>query len=224
MKNLVLVCVLFGTILGQSQIVDRSPTPNTQYFPSGVFDKSVKSLNGFNYRWYSGTLSALQEPSLFALRDDKSTQVYRFLWLPSFHLPISVRLTVNTDGSGSIVTRSVDSHAGLLTKPASDTGKLIRDTTIVIDKAQTQAVLDKLQRAAFWSMPTEEEQQQPQASGPSAGGRTFVRLEADGSRWIVEGVRGGEYHVVDRWSPDDSSYSQLCKYLFQLGKVEATLY
>jgi hypothetical protein len=149
-------------------------------------------------------------------------QVYRFLWLPSFHRPISVRLTINADGSGSIVTRSVDSHAGLLTKPTSDTGKLIHDATSVIDEEQVKEVLAQLQRLMFWSMPTEEEQALPQSD--SAGRPVLRVVGTDGARWILEGVRGGEYHVADRWSPHDNTYSQLCKYLFRLGKVEATLY
>jgi len=171
----------------------------------------VKSLNGFNDKWYSGTLSALQEPSLFALRNDKSIEVYRFLWLPSFHRPISVRLTINLDGTGSIVTRSVDSHAGLLTKPASDTGKLVQDATTVIDRVEVGEILGWLQRLAFRSMPTEEEQAALQGSGSASGGRMVPVYHVDGSQWILEGLRGGEYHVVDRWcqtiipTPDSAS-------------------
>jgi hypothetical protein len=213
MRRLLLVCILLGRVAGQSQ--------DPRYFPSGTFDQSSQS---FMEKWYSGTLRSLEEPSLFALRNDQSHRVYRFLWLPSFHRPISVRLTINADGSGSIVTRSVDSHAGLVRKPASDTGKLIRDTTISIAKVQTQDVLERLQRTAFWSMPTEEGQQLPQPSGASSGGPAVPLPGLDGSRWILEGVDGGEYHVVDRWSPPDNSYSELCKYLFRLGQVEVTLY
>jgi hypothetical protein len=166
-------------------------------------------------------LSALEEPPLFGLRDNRSLQVYRFLWLPSFHRPISVRLTINADGSGSIVARSVDRHTGSLGKVPSDTGKLILDTTSDVDKAQVQDVLEQLQRLAFWAMPTEEAQA---ASITTDHGYTFESVGIDGSQWILEGVRGGEYHVVDRWSPKDNSYSQLCKLLLRLGNVEAALY
>jgi hypothetical protein len=71
---------------------------------------------------------------------------------------------------------------------------------------------------------TEEGQLLPRSSGTSSGGITVPVPGVDGSRWILEGVDGGEYHVVDRWSPPDNSYSQLCKYLFRLGRVEATFY
>ncbi len=199
-------CLAAGTVPAQSQCAEPPAVLSAQYFPSGVFDTSAPSTKG---NWYACTLGALNEPSLFALRNDKSIQVYRFLWLPSFHRPISVRLTVNADGTGSIVTRSVDSHAGLLTKPASDTGKVIRDETSVIDEDQVKEVLVRLQGFSFWSMPTEDEQ---------------AAFGEDGAQWILEGLRRGEYHVVDRWSPKDDSYSALCKYLLHLAKVETTLY
>ena len=225
MKTLIfLLCILSGALSGQSQKSgDSSPAPTPQYFPAGVFNTSTQSSKDFRDKWYSFTLRALHEPSLFALRNDQSLQVYRFLWLPSFHRPISIRLTINAYGSGSIVARSVDNHAGLLTKPASDTGELILDQTVAIDKIQAQDVLQRLQLLAFWSLPTEEEQQAPQSSGESDGPRLRV-VQVDGSQWILEGLREGEYHVVDRWSPQANSYSQLCKHLLQLGKVETTLY
>jgi hypothetical protein len=169
-------------------------------------------------------LSFLDEPPLFALRNNRSLQVYRFLWLPSFHRPISVRLTINADGSGSIVARSVDRHTGLLTKVPSDTEKLILDTTSAVDKAQVQDVLGQLQRLAFWAMPTEEDQAPPQTSETAHQSPTLRVVGLDGSQWILEGVRDGEYHVVDRWSPKENPYSQLCRYLLHLAKVEPALY
>ena len=27
-------------------------------------------------------------------------------------------------------------------------------------------------------------------------------VHLDGAQWILEGVRNGKYHVVDRWSPE----------------------
>jgi len=126
--------------------------------------------------------------------------------LPSFQLPISVRLTVNRDGSGSIVARSVDTHTGIIGKVPSDTGRHVVDKNIVVAKVDVDALLLELQAFSFWSMPTEERQ-----------------LGLDGSQWILEGVRRGEYHVVDRWSPQEGAYSDVCKHLIQLAGVETKL-
>lgn len=193
------IFVLVTTVAGQESTL-ASRSASARYFPAGSFDIDRGT-------WYSNTLRALHEPSIFALRDDKSLQVYRFLWLPAFHLPISVRLTVNGDGSGSIVARSVDTHTGLIGKIPSDTGKLILDKNVFVEKEKVEVVLRELQTLSFWSMPTEVRQ-----SG------------MDGSQWILEGLRQGEYHVVDRWSPQQGTYSDVCKHLIRLMGVETKLY
>ena len=42
----------------------------------------------------------------------------------------------------------------------------------------------------------------------------------DGSQWIIEGVRGGKYHVVDRWSPTSGAARELGNFLaFDLAKL-----
>lgn len=206
MKRLVLFGCMLSAILLPAQSRETKDA-SAQYFPANVFLDAAQA--GFRDKWYSSTLRALLEPSFFATKSDSSQQVYRFLWLPSFHRPISVRVTVNVDGGGSIVTRSVDSHAGLLTKPASDTGKLTLDAAIAVNKAQVQEMLEQLQRLDFWSLSAE---------------LGVDQLGEDGSHWILEGVRAGEYHVVDRWSPTDGPFSELCKYLLRLGRVETSLY
>ena len=43
----------------------------------------------------------------------------------------------------------------------------------------------------FWRMPTLP------LKGPPG---------LDGAQWIVEGRRGGDYHVVDRWTPREGVY------------------
>lgn len=220
-KTLVLVIFAAAAVLSsksqQSSVVSTSA--NSRYFPTGVFEQVYK--HSIRDKWYSNALRSLQEPSLFALRNDPSLQIYRFLRLSSFGHPISVRLTINADGSSSIVTRSVDNSPGFLTNPASVTGRLIMDTSTPVDKEQTEKVLEHLQRVAFWEMTTDEEEQ-PRRLGSRS--HTAPVLRHDGSQWILEGIRGGKYHVVDRWSPKQNPYSQICKYLLRLGKAEPTLY
>ena len=43
----------------------------------------------------------------------------------------------------------------------------------------------------------------------------------DGSTWIIEGIRDGEYHMVHRWSPD--AYKE-CAAVFALGSKFLDLY
>jgi hypothetical protein len=59
----------------------------------------------------------------------------------------------------------------------------------------------KLESAEFWTMPTQEQ---------DFGG--------DGSEWIIEGVKNGEYHVVARWTPKEGSpYQSLGKQFVELS-------
>ena len=226
MKTLVLffVCAAVGMVEAQSE--PPSPAvPSRDYFPAGVFDTNTANSSAM---WYGRTLAALEEPSLFAM-NEKTIQVYRFLWLPSFHRPISVRLTVNADGSGSVITKSVDKHMGLLlTKDTdeklADSGKLIIDTTTEASREQIQNLVEQLQSLGFWSLPTEEPDEKEPDSKVIPGAHMVRVPPVDGARWILEGLRNGEYHVTDRWSPKNNSYSQLCKYLLKLGQVEVDLY
>jgi hypothetical protein len=49
--------------------------------------------------------------------------------------------------------------------------------------------LAALDSANFWNTPT-----LPDADENA--------VELDGAQWIIEGIRNGKYHIVDRWSPE----------------------
>jgi hypothetical protein len=73
------------------------------------------------------------EPSLLDVsRQDSTVEIYRFLWLRSFHHPIAVRLSVRKDGSALLISKETDGKGGY--KP----GKLIRKTTALLPTEQTE--------------------------------------------------------------------------------------
>lgn len=80
-------------------------------------------------------------------------------------------------------------------------GKLIRTDKNSFEKGAWCHLVKLLNEANFWSMPSIED---------DAGG-------LDGSQWILEGVRGDRYHVVDRWTPREGQYRQACLYLLALS-------
>lgn len=41
----------------------------------------------------------------------------------------------------------------------------------------------------------------------------------DGAEWILEGVNGGRYHVVDRWTPGAGAYREACLYLLKISDL-----
>ncbi|HJZ66445.1 MAG TPA: hypothetical protein VKD70_19120 [Candidatus Acidoferrum sp.] len=64
-------------------------------------------------------------------------------------------------------------------------GRLTLNKTGWLTKNETGKFLAQLDVYKIWDEPALEE-----------------RNGLDGARWIFEGIKGGKYHVVDRWSPE----------------------
>jgi len=166
----VLVFLLFGaTSMAQSR-----------YFPPGSLDDSPRG-DQFLYEWYSKQLKALDEPSLWTLSKTQKEQSYRFLWLRTFHHPVSVRIDVNGDGTSRLTTKIASGAGGYAP------GHLVQNDTSALTKEQTDWFLGKIQENKFWELAPLDKS----------------RLGTDGAQWIIEGVKNGNYRIVDRWSPDD---------------------
>jgi hypothetical protein len=154
-----------------------------QFFPPGILGKGIRP-NEFIDRWYSKHLSALREPSLWETsQSDLTAEAYRFLYLRSFHHPISVRLVVAQDKTATLVSKETNGKGGY------EPGRLIRNRTIHMSQTQTEAFLTALNELSFWSLPPLLETE-----------GNFI--QTDGAQWILEGVKQGRYHLVDRLSPD----------------------
>lgn len=168
------------------------------YFPNLVF-ASDKEDNDFVVDWYSKHLRAMKEPSLWKLSErDRSATVYRFLWLPTFHRPVSVRLVQ----SGEAVTL----HAVLLSgRGGYEPGKIVVSRSAKIAGRPYEDFKRPLGNVKIWQMPTED-------PGPDG---------CDGDQLIFEVVGGGKYHIVDRWSPDgDDDYVKLCRHMLVMSGLD----
>jgi hypothetical protein len=159
------------------------------FFPEKALSDDSWS-DRFRAKWYSRQLEALEEPSLLELAKN-SYESYRFLWLRSFHHPVAVRFDMRADGIGVLTTKVASGAGGF--KP----GHLVENMSRPLTRAQTQAFLARLKKVGFWSLPSPVNDQ----TGP------------DGSEWIIEGVKEGKYHVVDRWSPNEGAVHELGLYL-----------
>jgi hypothetical protein len=86
------VVIAYGLVASQPASADEP------FFPDLVFDEN-KEDNDFTVDWYSKHLKVMKEPSLWRLSErDRSATVYRFLWLPTFHRPVSVRVVQRRGG------------------------------------------------------------------------------------------------------------------------------
>jgi hypothetical protein len=174
------------------------PDANPEYFPKGAFKDSSEtaSFQGFKERWYAKHLRSMREPSLSEASKDNSLVAYRFLWLRTFHSPIAIRLTIHVDGTGTLTGKMTNGKGGY------NAGNLTLNETHELTKAQVAEFLGLLQKAAFWSAPSED----------GAGGN-------DGAQWVLEGVENSRYHIVDRWSPEKSDFERLCFFMFEQSKI-----
>lgn len=166
-------------------IVIAVPAWGGDYFPDGTLG-GTQAEHQFHAEWYSKHLGALGELSLWQVsRQQPTSEVYRFLWLRSFHHPLSLRLTVASDGTGTLACKETNGKGGY------EPGKLIRNTIAKLSKQETQWFRDRLDEIGLWKLPTLQTLQPFNAD--------VVGL--DGAQWIAEASKAGRYHIVDRWSP-----------------------
>ena len=156
------------------------------YFPMKALGDD-SSGDQFKAKWYSQELKLLEEPSLLKQSKNPSCESNRFLWLRSFHHPVAIRLDMRADGIGVLTTKVASGAGGF--RP----GHLVENTSRPLTREQTQAFLTRLLRVSFWSLPSHVNDE----------------TGTDWSQWVIEGVRGGKYHLADRWSPDSGPVREL---------------
>ena len=155
------------------------------YFPKGTFS-SNQAYDKSSAQRYSKYLAAFREPSLYKLSQLPSAHSYRFLWLRTFHHPVSVRVEIGRDGIGLVTTKVTDGAGGY------SPGRMKLNRTRRLTKQQTDWLLERINALGFWSLAVHE----------APGG-------FDGAQWVIEGVKDGKYHVVDRWSPKSGAVRSL---------------
>jgi hypothetical protein len=169
------------------------------YFPEKALSGDPWS-DHFKSVWYSQELGCLKEPSLLDLSKDESREVYRFLWVRSFDHPVAIRLEVRADGTGMLTTKVANGEAGFL----KTITHLIEDISRPLTREQTHAFLAQVKRSQFWLLPSSINDQ----------------TGTDGAEWIIEGVKSGKYHVVDRWSPKTGTIRELgLTFLFGVAQM-----
>ncbi|HEV2305346.1 MAG TPA: hypothetical protein VGR93_07505 [Candidatus Acidoferrales bacterium] len=182
-------------IIGFLFLLNAAPAfAQSQYFPKGIFEDKVRAS------WYSNQLKALEEPSLWGLsQSGKQAVVYRFLWLRTFHHPVAIRVVIAPDGTADLITK-VSGGAG-----GYGPGPLIENQTKRLSAIEVRELAEQVNNANFWKLPTEEKQ---------------TSFGMDGAQWILEGVKDGNYHLVDRWSPKSGTYRAVCLFFVrQLARL-----
>jgi hypothetical protein len=111
------------------------------------------------------------------LRETTALEAYRFLWGRSFHDPVSVRIEGSKGGAKVIAVELIEAHS-------AEPGTIRRRRERALSSGAWSQVQEAIRAANFWETPTQDDYR-----------------ELDGATWILEGYRGGVYHVVKRWGP-----------------------
>jgi hypothetical protein len=141
------------------------------YFPPQTFSSPAAD---FQVRWYSTEMYALGEKPLWP-PSTRPQETYRLTYIPAFSGPTVITLSVPPDRNGKVVIKTLDGER--------ETAKV--DETLAATRDQLDRFLTFLEKAHFWTTPTE-----------------LTRTGLDGAEWVMEGVKDGNYRTVVRWCPD----------------------
>jgi hypothetical protein len=162
-----------------------------------IFDPADSNWSEF----YAKHLHAMKEPWPLKIERLDVTESYRFLYLRSFDPPIAIRINLLKDGSGELltkITRNKDSY---------EPGILVTNTTHKLTKKDSEWFLLMVEEEEFWTT--------PRFPTPSSA------IGVDGAQWVFEGVKNGNHHIVERWSPQAGKMHDLgIIFLIHMGKLK----
>ena len=150
----------------------------------------IKDATEYANEWFSEQLYALGESTLY----DSSKQVYRFTFIPSFEKPFTVRAEIAPGNkSGKLYFSMCDGPISYYR------GDLVKTEERELSQEEVESLLHILEKTDFWNIPTKDD-----------------RSGCDGSEWIFEGIKDGNYHMMYRWSPDDGPALELGLFFIDL--------
>jgi len=140
----------------------------------------IQGTGGFSDEWFSMQLLALGESGL----KETGSHTYRFMYLRENRQPMMLRIEVMPDGSGVL-------HFALCDGEINDWGgELIEVTQKSLSTTQVNEFLELLEAVGFREIPLSED-------------TGYYML--GGAWWVIEGVRDGGYHLIERQSPEEGS-------------------
>lgn len=170
-----LLRIVLVTVFSNVCQADDKKAQESKFFPPKTFSDD-QMVDDFVDEIYTGSLKQLNEMALPPLAKDKDAIIYRFTCIRSFKLPFSIR-----------ISRTKDGFKLLRTLPSYQPGKATESVESDL-KIETVSNLEKLLLEIKFK----------ELNAVEGGG-------LDGSHWILEVVKDGEYKIVDRWSPKGSS-------------------
>ena len=202
------------------------------YFPVPSFSDRP-SADSFVQNWYSSALYSFKEPLLS--QNYVGYNIYRFLWLRSFHRPVVFTLH-NNKGHVWLNTKMLDRqprfHVDRIGGISNEQrGKYIEEGYFV-DKKEPDLLIRKPDRKAniIYNNNTSLSEQEWDQFEELLIKVNFWKLPIDiddgsndGAQWIIEAHLKNKYHFVDYHSPD-GDYKELGIFLIKLSKLKEEIY
>ena len=151
-----------------------------------------KGVDRFWAEVYTEFLIALNENKIDTLKTEK--EIYRFLWLRTFHNPIVIRIEKNNNEITLYWKRS-DGEGGY------EPGKIVESKSLKLTKKHWRKFKKLLNNSNFWENPSIKIDQD-------------IIPANDGAQWVLEGIKNNKYHIseIDIFKP--------CHYLINLTEMQ----
>lgn len=135
--------------------------------------------------------------------DDVNVESYRITIIPTFFKPIKIRVEKH-NGEYRIVAKRLSGQGGF------DAGTLEVEKSRALKDSEWRHLMSLLAASQFWEMSYLEKEPKPNEKGE-------VEICLDGSEWVLEGVRNGEFHAVNRYCPTDKRFQAIGLLLTKLS-------
>jgi hypothetical protein len=151
-----------------------------------LFPEDAPGITRWHNEWFSEHLVALHETVLqYWAQDADADEVYRFSYLPSLGVDMTIRFWREGDNCFGSVRRSIGRIGPIPGPPGSD-------MQWQASREDWQIVSDTMQSHHFWNSDSWD-------TVPDG----YVVL--DSIHWVVEGWRNKQYHVLVDQTPDEGA-------------------
>jgi hypothetical protein len=178
----IIILFFFHSVIAQNELYVRFDKGETD-FPMGV--------EQFWAKVYTKFLIALKEDKIDTLKTEK--EIYRFLWLRTFHNPIVIRIEKN-DKEIKLFWKRSNGEGGY------EAGKIVENKTIELTQKEWGQFKELLDNSKYWK-------------NPSIKNDRDIIPATDGAQWVLEGIKKNEYHI------SEINVFKPCLYLIELTKM-----
>lgn len=195
-----LLCPL---IIGDRLFFPTSAKAEEVFFPIATKD-APHGLTVSEAEWYSKSLIRMEEPSLSHTQKGDPTWMIRFLLLPTWGPPLSVRVEEKGE-TARIIGKRLGGQGGY------DPGHLVQTVQRELSPTEWQTLRQLFESIRFSELPTKASHE-----------------GLDGEQWILEASATTGYHLAVRWSANSFDpkkrgtleFVNICESLLKLASLK----